>query len=67
MDTPFARVLCTLYLLDTFSPLLGYVLLATRALAAAVVGCGLDIDAASELSKAVFDDCRQGGTAFRLK
>eukprot|EP00752_Nemacystus_decipiens_P001446 g1423.t1 len=37
------------------------------ALAAAVVGCGLDIDTASELSSAVFDDCRTGGTAFRLK
>lgn len=50
-----------------FRPVLGCLLLATRALAAAVVGCGLDIDTASELSKKVFDDCRTGGTAFRLK
>ncbi|CAM9129258.1 unnamed protein product [Pylaiella littoralis] len=37
------------------------------ALAAAVVGCGLSIDTASELSGLVFDDCRNGGAAFRLK
>lgn len=38
-----------------------------RALAAAVVGCGLSIDKASELSGLVFEDCRNGGAAFRLK
>lgn len=54
-------------ILTTIRALLGYPLLASRALTAAVVGCGLDIDTASELSNQVFDDCRSGGTAFRLK
>ncbi|CAM9178705.1 unnamed protein product [Ectocarpus sp. 6 AP-2014] len=37
------------------------------ALAAVVVGCGLSIDTAAELSGRVFDDCSDGGAAFRLR
>ncbi|CAM9671045.1 unnamed protein product [Ectocarpus sp. 12 AP-2014] len=37
------------------------------ALAAVVVGCGLSIDTAAEMSGRVFDDCSDGGAAFRLR
>lgn len=40
---------------------------AGSALAAAVIGCGLDIEVASALADKVFDECRDGGAAFRLK
>lgn len=38
----------------------------TRALAAVVVGCGLDIEVATKLTERVFQECRGKGTAFKL-
>lgn len=58
--TPVVRLLCVL------SRILNYVPTG-RALAAAVVGCGLDIDTASELSAQVFEECRTKGAIFKLK
>ncbi|CAM9524543.1 unnamed protein product [Scytosiphon promiscuus] len=50
-----------------FSGFISIMFSSLRALAAVVIGSGLSLDTAVELSGQVFEDCREGGAAFRLK